>query len=97
MENVKIKPLWEADRKYIEEVIEKRANENDWYVLKYDVKTSEYNNKIVCKPLKEAWEEFEATEPSYDNERIELIFSPNLFDEDYKENAVVNYKGITRV
>jgi hypothetical protein len=71
-----------------------RKNELDWYVLKYDVKTTEYNNEIVFKTLDEAVKEFSETEPSYADERIELIFAPEMDDPDYGDNVVINYKTL---
>ena len=76
------------------EAISERADKKDWYVLKYDVKTTEYNNEIVFKTLDEAEEEWKKTEPSYQNERIELIFSPEENDPEFGENLLIKYKTL---
>lgn len=78
-------------RDEVEQEIEERKNENEWYVLKYDVETTGYNNDIVFKTYDEALKEFDATNPSYENERIELIFSP---DEEYGDNMIVMSKTL---
>lgn len=65
-----------------------RKDELDWYVLKYDVKTTEYNNEIVFQTYNEAIEKYNNTHSSYINERIELIFSPKD-DDVFKENELV--------
>lgn len=74
------------------EAITERGNEKDWYMLKYDVKTTEYNNDIVFKTLDEANEEWKKTKPSYPDERIELIFAPTQDDPKFKDNVLVKYK-----
>jgi len=74
------------------QAVQSRADEKDWYVLKYDMNTTDYNNQIVFKTLGEAWQEFQETESSYPEERIELIFAPQDDDPDFGDNIVVNYK-----
>ena len=74
--------------------ISERGDEKDWYVLKYDVKTTKYNNEIVFKTLDEADEEWKKTEPSYLGERIELIFSPKENDPEFKDNILIKYKTL---
>lgn len=76
------------------EAISERADKKDWYVLKYDVKTTEYNNEIVFKNLDEAEEEWRKTKPSYRDERIELIFSPEENDPEFGENLLIKYKTL---
>lgn len=76
------------------EAISERADKKDWYILKYDVKTTEYNNEIVFKTLDEAEEEWKKTEPSYKDERIELIFSPEENDPEFGENLLIKYKTL---
>ena len=76
------------------EAISERADKKDWYVLKYDVKTTEYNNEIVFKTLDEADEEWKKTKPSYQDERIELIFSPEENDPEFGENLLIKYKTL---
>ena len=87
-----INVLTNLDHKEAIQAIQSRADEKDWYVLKYDMHTTDYNNQIVFKTLSEAWEEFIETESSYPEERIELIFSPQDDDPDFGDNIVVNYK-----
>jgi len=76
------------------EAISERADKKDWYVLKYDVKTTVYNNEIVFKTLDEADEEWKKTEPSYQDERIELIFSPEKDDPEFGDNLLIKYKTL---
>lgn len=71
-----------------------RAEYKDWYVLRYDVLTTKYNNEIVFKNFAEANEEFKNTHPSYIDERIELIFAPTADDKEYPENILIKYKMI---
>lgn len=83
-----------SSQKNVAEAILNRANCKDWYVLKYDLKTTAYNNEIVFKTLKEAEEEFENTQPSYEGERIEIIFSPEESDEEFFDNKLVKCKTL---
>jgi len=83
-----------TDKQIAEAAVKERADVKDWYVLKYDTKTTEYNNEIVFKTLDEAVKEFSETEPSYADERIELIFAPEIDDPDYGDNVVINYKTL---
>ena len=80
-------------KEVIEAVLE-RADKKDWYVLKYDVETTEYNNEIVFKTLDEAEEEWKKAEPSYQDERIELIFSPEENDPEFGNNLLIKYKTL---
>jgi hypothetical protein len=81
-----------TDKQIAKAAVKKRATVNDWYVLKYDIETTAYNNEIVFKTLDEAVKEFSETEPSYKNERVELMFAPEGDDPDFEDNVVVNYK-----
>lgn len=74
---------------YIEDAMEQRKNQKDWYVLKYDIKTTEYNNEIIFQTFDKACTKYLKTYSSYPEERIELIFAPEEEDEDFSENAVV--------
>jgi len=91
---IKIKTLGncKTDKQIAKAAVKERANVKDWYVLKYDTETTEYNNEIVFKTLDEAVKEFNETEPSYKNERVELMFAPEDGDPDFGDNVVVNYK-----
>lgn len=71
------------------EIIENRKNELDWYVLKYDLKTTDYNNDIVFKTYEEALKEFNQTKSSYKDEKIEIIFSPQEDDPLYYDNELI--------
>lgn len=90
--NYQIKTFLKRERKIAEYAVEMRANKKDWYVLKYNTKTTEYNNEIVFKTLNEAYKEFMNTNPTCLDERIELIFSPDRDDTVFSDNIVVNYK-----
>ena len=90
--NYQIKPLIKGEKEAINYAIKLRANKKDWYVLKYDTRTTEYNNEIVFKTLAEAYDEFVKSEPSYLDERIELIFAPEENDVLFGDNMVINYK-----
>ena len=90
--NINVLTNLDVDHKEAMEAIQSRADEKDWYVLKYDMCTTDYNNQIIFKTLGEAWQEFQETESSYPEERIELIFSPQDDDPDFGDNIVVNYK-----
>jgi hypothetical protein len=81
-----------TDKKIARAAVKARANAKDWYVLKYDTKTTDYNNEIIFKTLDEAVKEFSETEPSYADERVELMFAPEDGDPDFGDNVVINYK-----
>ena len=91
---VKLRPLNENERSYLEKAIKVCGTKLDWYVLKYDTVTTEYNNLIVFKTFADAYEEFRKTKPSYKNERIELMFAPDANDHKlgFEENSVACYK-----
>jgi len=90
--NINVLSNLDIDRASAIQAVQSRADEKDWYVLKYDMHTTDYNNQIVFKTMGEAWKEFLETESSYPEERIELIFSPQDDDPDFEDNIVVNYK-----
>ena len=92
MKNLYLKPLNENELEWAKNAFKLRKMQKCWYVLKYDIETTQYNNEIVFKNFFEAFEEFENTYPSYTDERIELIFSPEENDTEFSENIVVNYK-----
>ena len=88
----KYNPFEKEDMEYIEEIIKNRANnDNEFYVLHYDVETSDYLNEIVFTDLKTAVAIFEGSTQINENDRIELIFSPD--DEEFGENVVMAWKG----
>ena len=89
---MEIKALNHYEQSTAESAVESRADKLNWYVLKYDTVSTEYNNTIEFKTLSDAWEEFQRTDSSYPNERIELIFSPYEDDDEFGDNIVVNYK-----
>ncbi|MBR3208904.1 MAG: hypothetical protein IKF82_01415 [Bacilli bacterium] len=89
---IELNPLNDYELTAINYALQKRGLNLDWYVLRYDVETTEYNNEIVFKDIIEAYEEFLNTEPNYPNERIELVFAPSDEDEEFGENMVINYK-----
>jgi hypothetical protein len=90
--NINVLTNLDVDHKEAIQAVQSRADEKDWYVLKYDMHTTDYNNPIVFKTMGDAWKEFLETESSYPEERIELIFSPQDDDPDFEDNIVVNYK-----
>lgn len=87
-----MKTLCQSDAPLAKLAIEKRANHKDWYVLKYDVKTTAYNNEIEFMEYGQALLKFNETEASYEDERIELIFAPEEGDPTFGDNIVVMYK-----
>ena len=89
---IELNPLNDYELTAINYALQQRGLNLDWYVLRYDTQTTEYNNEIVFKDIIEAYEEFLNTEPNYPNERIELIFAPGDEDEEFGENMVINYK-----
>ena len=81
---MEIKALNHYEQSTAESAVESRADKLNWYVLKYDTVSTEYNNTIEFKTLSDAWEEFQRTDSSYPNERIELIFSPYEDDDEFE-------------
>ena len=76
----------------IDEIIEKRKNYKDFYVLHYDTKTTEYHNEIVFMTLSDAIIEYLGNEPINVNDRVELVFSPEDDDEEFSDNVVLMSK-----
>lgn len=72
--------------------IKERKNCKDWYVLHYNTKTTEYLNEIVFKTLEEAKKEFNEATFLCDEDRIELIFSPEENDKEYYDNIIIDCK-----
>ena len=70
---------------------------NEWYVLIYNTKTTEYLNDIICKPYEDAMTEYELTEPSSSDVVVEVIYSPDLNNKAYidkfgEENIIIAKK-----
>ena len=86
--------LWENvdSKEEIEEAIEKRGETNSWYVLHFDVKNADYLNEIEFKSYSEAVEQFEKETPINDNDRVELIFSPEETDNEFSDNIILKTK-----
>ena len=80
-----------SDKK-LNKILELRGSELDFYVLRYDTKTTEYNNYIVFKTYENALKEFYDTEPNYKDERVELVFAPLIEDDEFLDNEVIIYK-----
>jgi len=80
------------NKKDADSIVNDRGNAKDFYVLRFDTKTTYYNNDIVFKEYDKALEEFMSTKPNYKDERVELIFSPMDNDELYGENEMIMYK-----
>ena len=76
--------------------ITERANAKDWYVLLYNMETTEYDNEIVFMTLDEAYEEFAKHTASYDNQRVEIMFAPEDGDQEFSDNCVVKFKTSPR-
>lgn len=74
--------------------VEDRYQDNDWYVLRYDTKTTEYYNEIVFMTFDKALAKFKRTKPTHENERVELMFAPEQSDPEYFDNIVVKYKTL---
>ena len=81
-----------ARLKHLEVLKNKRGHLNDWYVLRFDMKTTDYNNNIVFQNYQDAFEKFKGFEPRYKEERIELIFAPTEDDKTYKDNELIIVK-----
>ena len=82
------------DLEIVREAILKRADYKDWYVLRYNLKTTEYNNEIVFKTYNEAVEEFKNSLPNNEDERVELIFAPEKNDKEFFDNILIAHKTI---
>ena len=90
--NFKYNPFNNEDMEYVKEIIKTRAdNDNEFYVLHYDVENSDYLNEIVFTDLKTAVAIFEGSTQINNNDRIELIFSPD--DDEFGDNVVMAWKG----
>jgi hypothetical protein len=80
--------------KEMKKIIKDRGNELEFYVLHIDTNTDEYLNDIEFKTYKDAREEFNKATRINKNDRIELIFSPDLETNDkYQDNEVLMTKG----
>ena len=89
---VEIKPLDEGDREYIEDAIRNRSEHIDWYVLHYDLDTTDYLNDIEFSNLADAWKKFKSEKPYSVSDRVELMFAPEWTDEEFEDNVVINFK-----
>ena len=88
----RIKTYKNIDQAYYDEILKYRSDDKDFYVLRFDTVTTYYNNEIVFKTYEEALEEFNNTNPDYKEERVELIFSPELEDVTFDDNEMLMYK-----
>lgn len=68
--------------------VEHLKTDNEYYVLHYDVETTEYLNPIVFSNYKDALDKYKLERFYNSNDRIELIYSP--ID---GENRVLKSKG----
>lgn len=66
-----------TDKEILEDAIKNEPDVKQWYVLKYNMSNGAYNNEIVIKTHEEALVEFNQTFPRDENERIELMFTPD--------------------
>lgn len=81
---------------YIEKAIEKRSESKCWYILHYNINTTEYLNEIEFITYKEACESYEK-ETSYNEEdRVELMFAPEQEDEEFENNVIIKQKMTKR-
>lgn len=77
--------------KFIEE-INTRQNELEWYILHFNVLTTDYENEIIFTTYEEALNNFLKAKPYHCYDRIELIYSPM---DETKENVVIFSKQQT--
>lgn len=77
--------------KFIEE-INTRQSELEWYVLHFNVLTTDYENEIIFTTYEEALAKFLKAKPYHCYDRIELIYSPM---DQIKDNVVVFSKQQT--
>ena len=91
---MKVNTTTDLSPKEVNEIIRDRGEDKDFYILRYDIETTEYNNRIVFKNFKDAASEFNISKPNYKNERVELMFSPEEDDLKYGDNIVLMYKEI---
>lgn len=78
----------------IKEIIKKRGNELDFYVLIYNTKTTEYLNDIIFQNYEEALKKFYATNANDVDVVVEIMFSPQKDDEEYYDNVLIMRKGM---
>lgn len=75
---------------WIEDVVKNHSDKKWFYILHYDLKTTEYLNDIEFVDLKTVILQFDNAKQINKNDRIEIICSP---DEDYGDNLVMAWKG----
>lgn len=74
---------------------------NEWYVLIYNTKTTEYLNDIVCKPYIDAMIEYGLTEPTSPDIAVEVIYSPDPDNKEYidkfgEDNLIFHRKMLSK-
>lgn len=73
-------------------IIDKRDIKLDFYVLVYNVITTEYLNEIVFQTYQEALKKFHRINIADANTVVEIIFSPQEDDKEYYDNVVIMRK-----
>ena len=76
----------------IEEAVDLRADDFDWYVMHYDVFNERENEMIKFETFGEALKRFKNEKFLDGNDRIELIFSPVEEDDIFYENLLILIK-----
>lgn len=76
----------------LKQIINERGNELDFYVLVYNVKTTEYLNDIVFQTYQKALKKFYVTSNENQDVVVELIFSPQMGDKTYCDNVIIMRK-----
>lgn len=81
---------------YVNDIVRKRKDDYDFYVLHYDISTGKYLNEIITMNLHAAIAIYQGSKMLNENDRIELIFSPKDNDEEFSVNVVIAWKGANK-
>lgn len=77
---------------YNKSIIDKRSQHKDFYVLHYNMVTTEYLNDIVFMTYDEAKALYEQSKSISVEDRVELIFAPADNDVEFSDNIVLESK-----
>ena len=78
----------------VKRIIDKRDIKLDFYILVYNVITTEYLNEIIFQTYQEALKKFHETNITDANTVVEIIFSPQEDDKEYYDNVVIMRKEL---
>ena len=77
----------------VNEILKLRQHSDVFYVLVYDIKTTQYKNEMEFMTFEKANKKFLNTKAG-EGERVELMFAPEHTDSLFKDNVVIMSKEL---